>query len=157
MDNQENALVGDCNVECGAVERISSTIAGLTGDMHRVDNELTALKAIDIAAALNEIRDKFDVLLAQGRDQLHGQELLESKLLGSKEDGYKAGRLPILERELESLKGRVDLIEESHEKEAGATGILFPFLRWAGALFIATIFATLGALARWAFVQIWGK
>ena len=46
--------MSECNAECGEIVRVASSISVLTGDIHRVDNEVSAMKP-DIARLIADM------------------------------------------------------------------------------------------------------
>jgi hypothetical protein len=76
-------------------------------------------------------------------------EMMSAQLFGSEKDHYAAGRLPIIEAKISGIDNRLGAVELVQAREAGASKVLFPFLRWSGALFIGVLCAGLGAFFHW--------
>ena len=97
----------------------------------------------------NEQRDpvqtKLDLLLERIQDISNRLSVQSVQLFGAPEDQFTAGHLPMLKKEVSNLETRVTTIESVHAKESGQSGIVVPFLRWAGSAALLTA----GALLQW--------
>lgn len=91
------------------------------------------------------VQAKLDRILDLFKDMSERLAVQSVQLFGAPEDQFTAGHLPVLRKDMSDLTERVVVIEKVHAKEAGASGILLPFLRWSGsALLLAG-----GALLQW--------
>lgn len=95
---------------------------------------------------VNKLQERLDEIAEQGRQNSSSLELISTKLFGSEEDHFAAGRLPVLERGFESLSGRIDRMERSGERLKGQRTVLKTVLMAAGKTLLAGLSALAGAI-----------
>ncbi len=93
-----------------------------------------------------DLLERLDEIAAQGRQNASNLELISTKLFGSEEDHFAAGRLPVLERGLESLTARLGAMEHKDARLQGQRKAWSGALSFVGKAILAAGSALMGAV-----------
>lgn len=90
--------------------------------------------------------ERLDEIAEQGRQNATNLKLISTKLFGSEEDHFEAGRLPILERAVDSLIERTATIEGDQAQSSGRRTVLHAIGGGLGKFLLAAAGAIAGAI-----------
>ena len=93
-----------------------------------------------------KIYARLEEIAQQGRQNASNLELISTKLFGSEEDHFAAGRLPVLEKNCDDLRDRIGIVETARERGEGRRDIMGWVVRGAGKALLAALAALAGAI-----------